>query len=92
MPPRCCNPIPDEFKPSYASVLVHGEDPAALPAAVEKLEQQLLSCFSAWCQKCKRNYMLTPELASFPSPSAHHTHQLALLQMLQDSGVVFACE
>jgi hypothetical protein len=92
--PRCCEPIPDEFKPSYASVLSFGRDPDALRAAVDTLETKhcLTSCFTAWCPRCKRNYLLTRELPGFPAPSAHHTHQLALLQILRESGVVFAAD
>lgn len=90
MPPRCCHSIPGEFQPSYASVLVYGKDPSALSAAVEQLEtkQRLTSCFTAWCSDCRRNYMLTQELPDFPSPSAYHTHQLVLLNVLRESGAM----
>jgi hypothetical protein len=90
MPPRCCQSIPGEFQPSYASVLVYGPDPANLSKAVEELEtkQGLTSCFTAWCACCKRNYMLTGDLCDFPAPSAFHTHQLALLKVLRESGAM----
>ena len=94
MPPRCCNPIPDEFRPSYASVLVHGPDPAKLRDAVGSLEssQRLTSCFTAWCPSCSGPYLLTTDLDAFPCPSAHHTHQLLLLSILRESGAFFPSE
>lgn len=87
MPPRCCHRIPGEFQPSYASVLVYGREPGALSDAVDQLETErgLTSCFTAWCPDCRRNYMLTHDLPDFPSPSAYHTHQLALLKILRES-------
>ncbi len=92
--PRCCNPIPSEFALSYASVLLYGNDPVELSNAVHHLEtmRSLTSCFTAWCPNCKRTYMLTKDLERFPTPSAHHTHQLALLKILCDSGAVFSEE
>ena len=94
MSSRCCHPIPDEFKPSYASVLVHGPDPEKLRDAVRAAEskQRLTSCFTAWCPRCSGPYLLTTNLASFPSPSAHHTHQLVLLSVLRESGAFFPSE
>ena len=90
--PRCCEKIPNEFNPSYASVLVHGLDPLALEEAVRDLEekQRITSCFTAWCSKCSRTYLLTTDLDSFPAPSAHHTHQLRLLSVLRESGAFFS--
>jgi hypothetical protein len=88
--PRCCEPIAREFVPSYASVLVHGKDPDNLDTAVRGLEAQpLVSCFTAWCPRCSHNYMLTRDVAEFPTPSAHHTHQLQLLAILRESGAFF---
>lgn len=88
---RCCRPIPDEFNPCYASVLVYGENPDALKKAVETLEsQKITSCFSAWCPNCSNTYMLTSAMDEFPCPSAHHTHQLHLLSVMRESGVFFA--
>jgi hypothetical protein len=88
--PRCCLRIQDEFKPSYASTLVHGPDPETLRAAVQDLEhQRITSCFTAWCPDCSCTYMLTTELDTFPCPSAHHTHQLLLLSVLRESGAFF---
>jgi hypothetical protein len=85
--PRCCHAIPGEFAPCYASVLVHGGDPEALRAAVRDLEgQHITSCFTAWCSSCRGTYMLTSGMDAFPCPSAHHTHQLRLLSVLQESG------
>lgn len=87
---RCCQPILDEFKPCYSSVLMHGADPLALQAAVRNVEsQRLTSCFTAWCPDCADTYFLTPELDSFPCPSAHHTHKLVLLSVLRESGAFF---
>jgi hypothetical protein len=93
--PRCCHPIADEFKPSYASVLVYGPDaPAKLEDAVRDAEsrQRITSCFTAWCSSCQRPYLLTTDLAGFPCPSAHHTHQLLLLSVLRESGAFFPME
>jgi hypothetical protein len=89
--PRCCEKIQDEFKPSYASVLVYGADPAALQTAVRILETKrpITSCFTAWCPRCSATSLITTDLLSFPSPSAHHTHQLLLLSVLQQSGAFF---
>jgi hypothetical protein len=88
MSPRCCQPIQDEFKPSYASILAHGPDPQALRDAVAHVEQGrgITSCFTAWCSRCSDTYLLTTDLDSFPTPSAHHTHQLRLLSVLRESG------
>lgn len=88
--PRCCptDAIPDEYRPCYASVLMHGNDPASLQRAVEELERQdITSCFTARCPSCNRNYFLTPDLALFSTPAAHHTHKLALLALLRGEGV-----
>ena len=92
--PRCCEPIPNEFSPSYASVLAHGPDPQGLRDAVRDLEenQRIASCFTAWCPKCSATYLLTTDLDSFPAPSAHHTHQLRLLSVLRESGAYFSQE
>jgi hypothetical protein len=88
---RCCSqPIQGEFAPCYASALVYGTDSQSkLRAAVEDLErnQVIASCFTAWCPRCKGNYMLTADVAQFPSPSAHHTHKLALLARLRKERV-----
>ena len=95
MPPRrCCTRIQDEFRPSYASVLVYGKDPAALEQAVRDAEtkQRLTSCFTAWCPACYEPYLLTTDLENFPSPSAHHTHQLVLMSVLRESGALFPAE
>ena len=86
--PRCCTRIADEFKPSYASVLVFGQDTGALEQAVADLEstQRITSCFTAWCPNCQGPYLLTTDLDAFPAPSAHHTHKLVLLSVLRESG------
>jgi hypothetical protein len=94
MPARCCTRIVDEFMPSYASVLVYGSDPIKLEQAVREAEsqQRITSCFTAWCPNCASPYLLTTDLAGFPSPSAHHTHQLVLLSVLRDSGALVPSE
>ena len=72
--PRCCTPLPDEFKPSYASVVM-----GDLEARVARLEQApLLPCVTAWCDRCRRPYLLTSALSLVPCPSAHHAHMVAL--------------
>jgi hypothetical protein len=88
---RCCARIPNEFAPSYASVLVHGTDGCGLRDAVISLEtgQTITSCFTAWCPQCLDTSMVVTDLQAFPAPSAHHTHQLALLAVLQRAGVYF---
>lgn len=89
---RCClpEPIPNEFVACYASVLVYGSNAeAGLAEAVSGLEKggAIVSCFTAWCSSCRKNYFLTSDLARFPTASAHHTHKLMLLRMLRESGV-----
>lgn len=94
--PRCCARPPgdaraDEFAPCYASVVAFGTpDPARLRAAVGELEgctPGIVSCFTAWCARCRGPYLLTTDMASFPTPSAHHTHKLQLLEQLRRAGV-----
>jgi len=75
--PRCCTPVPDEFEPSYASVLV-----GDLPSKVAALEAGLRPCITAWCQRCSRTYLLTSALPLFPRPSAHHAHMVVLAENL----------
>lgn len=89
--PRCCQRIPNEFAPSYASVLAFGSDPQSLQNAVSHLEDdtRITSCFTAWCPNCSGTYLLTTDIDSFPAPSAHHTHQLRLLSVLRESGAFF---
>ena len=41
------------------------------------------SCFTSWCGSCKRAFLVTHELASFPAPAAHHVHKLAMMRKLQ---------
>ena len=93
-PPRCCSKAvssEDEFAPCYASVVAYGtSDPGALRAAVGQLEAGtpgIVSCFTAWCTRCRAPYLLTTDLGAFPMPSAHHTHKLQLLQQLRGAGV-----
>jgi hypothetical protein len=91
---RCCaGSNRGEFDACYASALVYGTDSSdKLRAAVEDLErrQDIASCFTAWCPRCRGNYMLTSDLGRFPCPSAHHTHKLALLARLRADGIYHA--
>jgi hypothetical protein len=74
---RCCSPIPNEYEPCYASVLV-GPD---LKDKVSSLERgPLLPSFTAWCPSCQRPYLLTGAIRMFKKPSAHHAHILVLSQ------------
>lgn len=73
--PRCCNAIPNEFAPSYASVLVAKD----LQAAVEAVESgKLKPCITAWCSACQAPYLITNSIGAFKSPSAHHAHMITL--------------
>jgi hypothetical protein len=73
--PRCCTTIPDEFAPSYASIVVTDD----LQRAVRELENgKLTPCITAWCSACQAPYLLTASMGLFPSPSAHHAHILTL--------------
>ena len=77
---RCCAPIPDEFAPSYASVLASQD----LSKDVKELEAgQLQSCLTAWCSTCQAPYLITTALPLFKSPSAHHAHMLTLARKEQ---------
>ena len=70
---RCCNKISDEFKESYASVLVAPD----LKKAVDEVESgQLCPCITAWCTTCQAPYLLTTCMDLFPMASAHHAHML----------------
>jgi hypothetical protein len=72
---RCCSKISDEFKASYASVLVAPD----LEKAVTEVESgQLCPCITAWCSSCQAPYLLTTSLDLFPTASAHHAHMLVL--------------
>lgn len=74
--------------PCYASVLAHGPGVEGLRDAVRALEAQPIApSFTAWCSRCDRVYMLATCADRFPCLSAHHTHQLALLQRMRDAGI-----
>ena len=76
--PRCCETIAGEFAPSYASVALLGT--ASLEARVAEVEARPVApCFTAWCPRCHRAYLLTTDLPLFRTPSEHHAHRLALL-------------
>ena len=91
--PRCCaqRQADDEFAPCYASVVAYGtSDPGALRGAVAQLEREtpgIVSCFTAWCTRCRAPYLLTTDMGEFPMASAHHTHKLRLLADLRAAGV-----
>jgi len=80
--PRCCSPVPDEFAPSYASVLV-----GDLKTKVSALEGTLRPCLTAWCQRCTRPYLLATSMHLFPGPSAHHAHMVVLAEKLKQEGM-----
>ena len=80
--PRCCRPIPGEFEPCYASVLV-GPDIEKRVSALEK--GSLKPSFTAWCSDCRRQYLLTGAMGMFKKPSAHHAHMLVLSGRAPDS-------
>lgn len=87
---RCCAPPPDEFSPCYASVLAFPGS-GELRAKVEALERGqpgLVSCFTAWCPRCRAPYFLSTDLGAFPCPSAHHVHKLLLLRRLCAEGII----
>ena len=77
---RCCRAIPNEFAPSYASVLVTND----LDTAVRELEGgKLTPCITAWCSECQAPYLITLSLSLFQSPSAHHAHMLTLAKRMK---------
>ena len=78
---RLCHPDPNEFAPSYASVLVAGHE---LQSMVEHAEAELVPCFTAWCGTHHRiAWLAGADRKLFPTPSAHHAHKLALLARLE---------
>lgn len=78
--PRCCTAIPNEFAPSYASILVAGD----LKNAVNELEGgKLTPCITAWCNSCQAPYLITSSMGLFLSPSAHHAHMLTLAKKMK---------
>ena len=85
---RCCSGIiPNEFTPCYASALVYGTD-TGLRDKLQQMEQEgIHPCFTAWCSTCSNTYMLCSDVPKFFSPSAHHTHKLALLDLLKAEGI-----
>ena len=88
---RCCRPIPDEFKPCYASVLVFGHfSESIVRAKINKVEtdEAIVPCFTSWCSTCASKYWLTPDLALFPTPSAHHAHKYTLMRTLMDNKLI----
>jgi hypothetical protein len=81
--PRCCNPIPNEFAPSYAGVLVAGGEDS-MEDAVNELERGYLkSCITAWCSTCQAPYLITSSIGLFKTPSEHHAHMLTLAKTVK---------
>lgn len=82
--PRCCEPDPRDFEPSYASVLVAGPD---LRSAVLDLEDSgpLCPCVITWCNACKRASFTVKGRALFPAPSAFFAHALASRSVFEDT-------
>ena len=76
--PRCCDPSPDDFTPSYASVLVAGGSGCQLRDAVEAMESSsaICPCATAWCPQCRRVSAITSTRGRFPTASAHLAHVL----------------
>ena len=67
--PRCCSPIPNEFSPSYASVVMVDSGEEALCDAVKEVEtSKLRSSLTAWCSVCKALYLITQTVSLFLSP------------------------
>ena len=82
---RRCSPIIDEFKPSYSSVLLIG--PEGLRSAVTSLEEKpIIPCFTAWCERCCKGFLITRDLPEFRTPTEHHVHKLVLLASLKQHG------
>jgi hypothetical protein len=79
---RCCQGRPDDFEPSYASVLVAGNN---LRRAVEDVETDCLMCpcVTAWCGRCKRSSFLVGGRAGFPAPSAFFAHALRSRELFE---------
>jgi hypothetical protein len=77
--PRCCEPRPDEFESSYASVLVAGTSDE-LRRAVLEMERDAAICpfVTCWCSKCKRISTIVAHRDQFPRASAHLAHALTL--------------
>jgi len=74
--PRCClaESREEQFRASYASVLVAGD---GLEAAVQEMEAaQICPCVTSWCTCCYQVSLLTSDLRSFQSPSAYYAHML----------------
>ena len=88
--PRCCQPDPREFEPSYASVLVAGKS-EDLRRAVEGLEldSPICPCVTAWCNRCQRVSTVVSSRHLFPCPSAHFAHALMLRARVEYSLLVW---
>lgn len=70
--------------PCYASVLMHGPDPAALEGAVREEESRRIQpCITGWCPRCDQLYILNTGEELFPCRSAFLTHQLSLARRLR---------
>lgn len=71
---RCCSAHP--IQPTYASVCLLGS--SSLEAELERVEDKLTPCFTAWCSRCRQVSALCTDVQKFPSPSAYYAHLLAL--------------
>lgn len=82
--PRCCEVDPEQFAPSYASVLVAGHD---LKARVEEAEEDsaICPCVTAWCNECKRVSMAVADRNFFPRASAHLAHALVVRGRIEET-------
>ena len=50
--------------------------------------QDLVPCFTGYCQRCRNVRMLSTLAGEFPTRSAHHVHQIVLMRKLQSAGVL----
>lgn len=84
---RFCQPDPADHAPCYASALAfpgaHGLRDALIDA-----ESDLVPCFTGYCARCKNVRLLNSLVHEFPSPSAHHVHQIVLMRKLQSNGML----
>lgn len=85
--PRCCNGLPGEFQPTYASALVAGPSAGDLEKAVRAMEDDspICPCVTAWCGSCKRVSCVTAGRELFAAPSAYYAHCLVAHGMFQET-------
>lgn len=56
--------------------------------AFDMSRQDLVPCFTAYCDRCRNVCLLNSTAALFPTRSAHHVHQIVLMRKLQAAGVL----